>query len=189
MIRRWAASALHPPLAIRCLLWQMARRSGKSPLHARELARTMSAPPLPATSGLAVSKSATGSSTPRRRRRRCSAPRCDSGIKRVPRGNASGGASMNARSSGTTLHAVTALVRSRPIRRDRIRFLRSRQGRFRLSCREVAHVVLPWPGLVRSTGTRPYFRMPPPCRQPDKWSGRRQPLAPGIPKIGRILLD
>src|SRR5271168_4282171 len=41
-------------------------------------------PPLPATSGLAASKTATGSSTPRRRRRRCSAPRCDSGIERVP---------------------------------------------------------------------------------------------------------
>ena len=47
---------------------------------ARELARTMSAPPLPGTSGLAASKSATGSSTPRRRR--CSAPRSDSGIKK-----------------------------------------------------------------------------------------------------------
>src|SRR4051794_30603743 len=58
----------------------MARRSRKSPLHARELARTMSAPPLPATSGLAASKSATGSSTPLRTGRRCSAPRCDSGI-------------------------------------------------------------------------------------------------------------
>ena len=48
-------------------LSQMARRSRKSPLHARELARTMSAAPLRATSGLAASKSATGSSTPRRR--------------------------------------------------------------------------------------------------------------------------
>ena len=47
-------------------------------------ARTMSAPPLPATSGLAASKSATGSSTPVRRRRRCSAPRRDSGMKRPP---------------------------------------------------------------------------------------------------------
>src|SRR5258707_13310293 len=36
-----AASAPHPPLAMRCLLWQMARRSRKSPLHARELARIM----------------------------------------------------------------------------------------------------------------------------------------------------
>ena len=79
-----AASAPHPPLAIKCLLWHMAGRSEKLPLHARELARTMSAPPLPATSGLAASKSATGSSTPRRRRRRCSAPRCNSGIKRPP---------------------------------------------------------------------------------------------------------
>src|SRR6202040_1449977 len=57
-----AASAPHPPLAIKCLLWHMAGRSEKLPLHARELARTMSAPPLPATSGLAASKSATGSS-------------------------------------------------------------------------------------------------------------------------------
>src|SRR5690349_6607472 len=61
------ASPPHPPLATRCLLWHMARRSRKSPLHARELARTMSAPPSPGTSGLAASKSATGSSTPRRR--------------------------------------------------------------------------------------------------------------------------
>ena len=38
------------------------RRSGKSPLHARGLARTMSAPPFPGTSELAPSKSATGSS-------------------------------------------------------------------------------------------------------------------------------
>jgi hypothetical protein len=75
-----AASAPRPPLAIRCSLWQMARRSRKSPLHARELARTMSAPPSPATNGLAASKSATESST--RRRRRCNAPRFDSGIKR-----------------------------------------------------------------------------------------------------------
>src|SRR3954465_1695011 len=72
-----AARAPHPPSAIRCLLWQMARHSRKSPRHARELARTMSAPPLPATSGLAASKSATGSSTPVRRRRRCSAPPTD----------------------------------------------------------------------------------------------------------------
>jgi hypothetical protein len=45
--------------------------------------KTMSAPPLPATSGLAESKSATGSSTSRRRRRRRSASRCDSGIKKA----------------------------------------------------------------------------------------------------------
>jgi len=79
-----AASAPHSLLAIKCLLWQMAGRSEKLPRHARELARTMSAPPLPATSGLAASKSATGSSTPVRRRRRCSAPRRDSGMKRPP---------------------------------------------------------------------------------------------------------
>src|SRR5690242_13082655 len=59
------------------LAWQLARRSRKLPLHARELAQTMSAPPSLATSGLAASKSATGSSTPRRRRRRRNAPRCD----------------------------------------------------------------------------------------------------------------
>jgi len=51
---------------------------------ARELARTMSAQPLPASSGLAASNSATGNSTLPRRRRRCSAPRCDSGIKSRP---------------------------------------------------------------------------------------------------------
>jgi hypothetical protein len=40
--------------------------------------------------------SATGSSAPRKRRRRCS-PRCDRGIKRrVPRGTHWGGALMNA---------------------------------------------------------------------------------------------
>src|SRR5271156_1018908 len=81
-----AAGAPHPPLAIRCSLWQMARRNRKSPLHARELARTMSAAPLRGTSGLAASKSATGSSTPRRQRRRCSALRRISGTKRVPQG-------------------------------------------------------------------------------------------------------
>jgi hypothetical protein len=39
----------------------------------------MWAPSLPATSGLAASKSATGSSTPRRRRRRCSAGKSGAG--------------------------------------------------------------------------------------------------------------
>jgi len=41
---------------------------------ARGFARTMSAPPFPSTSGLAASKSATGSSTPRSRRGRSNAP-------------------------------------------------------------------------------------------------------------------
>jgi hypothetical protein len=58
------------------------RRSRKSPLHARGLARTMSASSLPGTSGLAASQSATGSSTPHSRRRRCNAPRSDTGRKK-----------------------------------------------------------------------------------------------------------
>ena len=54
-----AASAARRPSAIRCLPWQPARRSRKSPLRARGLARTMSASSLPGTSGLAASNSAT----------------------------------------------------------------------------------------------------------------------------------
>ena len=80
------ARALHPrnqlmanaacrASAIRCLPWQPARRSRKSPLHAKALARTMSAPPFPGTSGVAASKSATGSSTARSRRGRSKASR------------------------------------------------------------------------------------------------------------------
>ena len=75
-------SAACRPSAIRCLPWQTARRSRKSPLHARGLARTMSASSLPGTSGLAASQSATGSSTPHSRRRRCNAPRSDTGRKK-----------------------------------------------------------------------------------------------------------
>ena len=66
--KRLAASAARRTSTIRSLPWQPARRSRKSPLHARALARTMSAPRLPGTSELAASKSATGSSTPRSRR-------------------------------------------------------------------------------------------------------------------------
>ncbi len=74
---RLAASAARRAWVIRSLRWQPARRSRKSPLHARALARTMSASPLPGTSGLAASKSATGSSTPCSRRGRSNAPLCD----------------------------------------------------------------------------------------------------------------
>jgi hypothetical protein len=52
------------------LPWQPARRSRRSPPHAKALAQTMSAPPSPGTSGLAALKSAKGSSTPRSRLRR-----------------------------------------------------------------------------------------------------------------------
>ena len=62
---------------IRFWRWQPAKRSRKSPLRARELARTMSAPPSRATSGLAASKSATASSTARTRQRRSDTPRSD----------------------------------------------------------------------------------------------------------------
>jgi len=55
-------------------------------VHARALARTMSAPLLPGTSGLAASKSATESSTPHGRRERSNAPRSDFRIKRTPAG-------------------------------------------------------------------------------------------------------
>jgi hypothetical protein len=65
-------------LSVRSLPWQSARHSGKSLLHARALAR-MSAASLAGTSGLAASKSATGGSTPRSRRRRANAPRSDAG--------------------------------------------------------------------------------------------------------------
>jgi len=75
-----AASAPRRPSAIRSLPWQMARRSRKSPPHARGLAQTMSAWPLPGTSGLAALKSETGSSMPRSRWRRCNPPRFDTGI-------------------------------------------------------------------------------------------------------------
>ena len=64
---RPAASVAHRVSTIRFLPWQPARRSKKSPLHARALARTMSAPRLPGTSGPAASKSAMGSSMPHSR--------------------------------------------------------------------------------------------------------------------------
>ena len=73
---RLVTSAACRPSAIRCLPWQMGRRSRKSPLHAKGLAQTMSAS-LPGTNGLAASQSATGSSTPHSRRRRCNAPRSE----------------------------------------------------------------------------------------------------------------
>ena len=55
------------PPAIRCLPWQPAERSRKSPPLARGFARTMSARPSPGTSGLAASKSATESYTQAKR--------------------------------------------------------------------------------------------------------------------------
>jgi hypothetical protein len=54
--------------AIRSLPWQTARRSKKSPMHAKGFAPTMSASPSPGTSGPAASKSAMGSSMRRNRR-------------------------------------------------------------------------------------------------------------------------
>jgi aminoglycoside 6'-N-acetyltransferase len=58
----------------------------KSPLHARALARTMLAPPLPGTSGLAASKSVTKSCTPYGRRGRSNPPPSDVRIKTIPAG-------------------------------------------------------------------------------------------------------
>jgi len=65
--------------------WKPARRNRKSLLHAGVLARTMSAPRLLGTNGLAASTSVTGSSTPYTRRGRNSATRSDTGIKTVGR--------------------------------------------------------------------------------------------------------
>ena len=79
-----AAIAAHQASEIRSLPWQRARRSGKSPPHARGLARTISASPLPDTSGPGESRSVTGSSTPRARQERSSTPRSDSTKKRRP---------------------------------------------------------------------------------------------------------
>ena len=62
---------------IRFLPWQLARRSKKSPLHAKAFARTMSAPRLPDTSGPAASKSAMGSSMPHGRAGRSNASRSE----------------------------------------------------------------------------------------------------------------
>src|SRR5215468_5389979 len=80
--RQLLAAAPRPPSGIRCLPWQPARRNRKSLPHAAALARTMSAPRLPGSNGLAALKSATGSSTPHRRARRSNAPRSDAGTKR-----------------------------------------------------------------------------------------------------------
>jgi hypothetical protein len=71
-----AEIAVRQASAIRSLPWQRARRSGKSPPHARGFAR--SASPLPGTNGLAGSRSVMGSSTPRTRRERNSTPRPNS---------------------------------------------------------------------------------------------------------------
>jgi hypothetical protein len=68
-----------PSLNDQVLALAPARRSKKSPLHARALARTMSAPRLPDTSGLAASKSAMGSSMPHSRAGRSNASRSEAG--------------------------------------------------------------------------------------------------------------
>ena len=64
------------------LCWRRARRSRKSPQRAKALARTTSGPPLPGTSALAASKSATASSTPNSRRGQSNLRRSDPGITR-----------------------------------------------------------------------------------------------------------
>jgi acyl-CoA reductase-like NAD-dependent aldehyde dehydrogenase len=74
-----AAAAARRASTIRFLPWQPARRSKKSPLHARALARTMSAPRLPDTSGPAASKSAMGSSMPHSRAGPSNASRSEAG--------------------------------------------------------------------------------------------------------------
>src|SRR5262249_3166373 len=70
---------------IRFSPWQPAKRSKKSPLHAKALAQTTSVSSLPDTNGLAASKSATGNSTPHSRPGRSNAPRSEPGKKRRPR--------------------------------------------------------------------------------------------------------
>src|SRR5262249_37135893 len=70
-----AANAAHRASVIGFLRWQLARRSRKSPLHARALAQTMSALPFPGISELDASKSAMGSSMPRARHKRNTGPR------------------------------------------------------------------------------------------------------------------
>src|SRR5215831_15589827 len=74
-----AASAAHRPWGIRSLPWQPAKRSKKSPLHAKALAQTTSASFLPDTNGLAASKSVTGNSTPNSQPGRNKVPRSDTG--------------------------------------------------------------------------------------------------------------
>jgi hypothetical protein len=84
---RWSCGrTARPPAAetrrastIGFLPWQPARRSKRSPLHARALARTMSAPRLPGTSGPAASKSAMGSSMPHSRLERSNTSRQSEG--------------------------------------------------------------------------------------------------------------
>jgi hypothetical protein len=76
-----AANAVRRTSATRSLRWQPARRSRRSPPHARALAPTMSAPRFPGTSGRAASKSAMGNSTPNSQRGRSNRPRSDTGIK------------------------------------------------------------------------------------------------------------
>src|SRR5262249_60537824 len=71
---RLASIAARQASAIKSLPWQLARRSRKSPPHARGFARTISASPLPGTNGLAGSRSVMGSSTPGTRRERNSTP-------------------------------------------------------------------------------------------------------------------
>jgi len=73
------AGAARRPWGIRSSPWQPARRSRKSPPHAREFARTMSASSSLGTSGLAASKSVTGSSMPHRQRGRRNLARSDTG--------------------------------------------------------------------------------------------------------------
>jgi len=70
-----------PSLNDQVLALATGRRSRKLPLHARTLARTISARRLPGTSALAASKSATGSSTPHSRRGPSNAPRSEAGTK------------------------------------------------------------------------------------------------------------
>jgi hypothetical protein len=77
-----AAAATRRASTIRLLPWQPARHSKKSPLHARALARTMSAPRLPGTSGPAASKSAMESSMPQSRPGRGNASPSEAGIKK-----------------------------------------------------------------------------------------------------------
>ena len=73
------ARAARQPWGIRSLPWQPARRSRKSPPHAREFARTMSASSSLGTSGPAASKSEMGGSTPHRQRGRRNLARSDPG--------------------------------------------------------------------------------------------------------------
>ena len=74
-----AAAATLRVSTIRFLPWQPARRSKKSRLHARALARTMSAQRLLGTSGPAASKSAMGSSMPHSRPGRSNQPQSEVG--------------------------------------------------------------------------------------------------------------